>query len=549
MHKGIIIILLLTSFTALSGQDKLQWSGSVDMNVNYFIEDTIIGATDIPQYEEDHLGGEWWVNFNAAYKGYSLNLRGDIFQNSNLLNPTGSYTAAGLGRFRLAKSYKNIDLQLGYIYDQIGSGIIFRSYEERPQLIDNALIGGAVDVGLTDYLTVKGIYGYQKEQFDINRNVIRGVSLEGFWELGKEDNPISIVPGIGYINRQLTDENMVGIVDVLRTYIEEDRTLPRFNVYLGTLYNTLTYKGISWYTEWAIKSRELFFDPQAIRTEITGREVFGRYVKRLGSVFYSSLGLSAGNLGITIEGKRTSNFNFRTNPLYRQNEGLVSFIPPMAQELTYRLLSRYSPATQDLSEWAFQADFKLKIDKRWSVDFNISDIQTLDQTPLYTELYMSVLYKIPRKWQLRTGLQFIDYNQEVYQLKPLVPRVRAVTTFADFLYRFNSKQNIKMEVQYMNTEQDFGSWLFLSSELAVSRRFSIEASGMYNTDPGKESPVDSDGNKLKILYPTFGLTYNRGSMRYNVRYVKQVEGIVCTGGICRLEPAFSGIRLSSNIQL
>ena len=549
MHKGIIIILLLTSFTALSGQDKLQWSGSVDMNVNYFIEDTIIGATDIPQYEEDHLGGEWWVNFNAAYKGYSLNLRGDIFQNSNLLNPTGSYTAAGLGRFRLAKSYKNIDLQLGYIYDQIGSGIIFRSYEERPQLIDNALIGGAVDVGLTDYLTVKGIYGYQKEQFDINRNVIRGVSLEGFWELGKEDNPISIVPGIGYINRQLTDENMVGIVDVLRTYIEEDRTLPRFNVYLGTLYNTLTYKGISWYTEWAIKSRELFFDPQAIRTEITGREVFGRYVKRLGSVFYSSLGLSAGNLGITIEGKRTSNFNFRTNPLYRQNEGLVSFIPPMAQELTYRLLSRYSPATQDLSEWAFQADFKLKIDKRWSVDFNISDIQTLDQTPLYTELYMSVLYKIPRKWQLRTGLQFIDYNQEVYQLKPLVPRVRAVTSFADFLYRFNSKQNIKMEVQYMNTEQDFGSWLFLSSELAVSRRFSIEASGMYNTDPGKESPVDSDGNKLKILYPTFGLTYNRGSMRYNVRYVKQVEGIVCTGGICRLEPAFSGIRLSSNIQL
>ena len=549
MHKGIIIILLLTSFTALSGQDKLQWSGSVDMNVNYFIEDTIIGATDIPQYEEDHLGGEWWVNFNVAYKGYSLNLRGDIFQNSNLLNPTGSYTAAGLGRFRLAKSYKNIDLQLGYIYDQIGSGIIFRSYEERPQLIDNALIGGAVDVGLTDYLTVKGIYGYQKEQFDINRNVIRGVSLEGFWELGKEDNPISIVPGIGYINRQLTDENMVGIVDVLRTYIEEDRTLPRFNVYLGTLYNTLTYKGISWYTEWAIKSRELFFDPQAIRTEITGREVFGRYVKRLGSVFYSSLGLSAGNLGITIEGKRTSNFNFRTNPLYRQNEGLVSFIPPMAQELTYRLLSRYSPATQDLSEWAFQADFKLKIDKRWSVDFNISDIQTLDQTPLYTELYMSVLYKIPRKWQLRTGLQFIDYNQEVYQLKPLVPRVRAVTTFADFLYRFNSKQNIKMEVQYMNTEQDFGSWLFLSSELAVSRRFSIEASGMYNTDPGKESPVDSDGNKLKILYPTFGLTYNRGSMRYNVRYVKQVEGIVCTGGICRLEPAFSGIRLSSNIQL
>ncbi|MFN9380586.1 MAG: DUF6029 family protein, partial [Bacteroidota bacterium] len=33
---------------------------------------------------------------------------------------------------------------------------------------------------------------------------------------------------------------------------------------------------------------------------------------------------------------------------------------------------------------------------------------------------------------------------------------------------------------------------------------------------------------------------------FSLSYIKQVEGVICTGGICRLEPAFSGVRLSLN---
>jgi hypothetical protein len=33
-------------------------------------------------------------------------------------------------------------------------------------------------------------------------------------------------------------------------------------------------------------------------------------------------------------------------------------------------------------------------------------------------------------------------------------------------------------------------------------------------------------------------------MMFGVSYVKQVEGIVCTGGVCRYEPAFNGVRLN-----
>jgi len=66
---------------------------------------------------------------------------------------------------------------------------------------------------------------------------------------------------------------------------------------------------------------------------------------------------------------------------------------------------------------------------------------------------------------------------------------------------------------------------------------------MYNFDPKKP---DARGRIEKTLYPTFGAVFNQGSNRFSLRYVKQVEGVVCSGGICRLEPAFSGVRFSMN---
>ena len=44
--------------------------------------------------------------------------------------------------------------------------------------------------------------------------------------------------------------------------------------------------------------------------------------------------------------------------------------------------------------------------------------------------------------------------------------------------------------------------------------------------------------------PKKSSVYVKNANRFQLRYVKQVEGIVCSGGICRLEPAFSGVKFS-----
>ena len=532
---------------ALASQEQLSIRGSLQANVNWFIEDSVIGATGIPQYDDNAIGGEVWLDLNAAYKGWKAGLRLDGFEKSNLLNPNGSYSNKGLGKFYLSKSIDNLDLTLGYIYDQIGSGIIFRSYEQRPLLIDNALIGGMASYAINDAISVKGYYGRQKNLFDVYPNTVRGISAEGYFSFGSSQS-LSISPGIGYINRMLSDETMDGIVNVLKTYTEADRVLPKYHVYLGTLYNTLTYKNFIWHTEFAIKSSELYFDPNAIRTEITGTRVFGKYVRNPGTVWYTSLSATGKGLGVTLEAKRTSNFNFRIDPLLRLNFGLISFIPPMNRQHTYRLLSRYNPATQDLSELALQIDIKHAISPNLKWHVNISDIRTLDEELLYREFYMSWQYRKPRKWEITGGIQIMEYNQSVFEVKPGVDNVQAVTPFFELDYRFTSKKSLRAEMQYMSTAQDYGKWIFGLLEWSMASHWQFELSAMYNIDPGESSPDDVlTGLKKKILYPTAGVTYTLGNKRWALRYVKQVEGVVCTGGICRLEPAFSGLRFNTYV--
>src|SRR5690606_27986359 len=94
-----------------------------------------------------------------------------------------------------------LDIQAGYIYDQIGSGIIFRAFEQRPLLIDNALVGVMLAYDITDDWQVRGFSGRQKQLFDLYGSTIRGAAVDGFLSLGPEDRPISLAPGLGAVVR------------------------------------------------------------------------------------------------------------------------------------------------------------------------------------------------------------------------------------------------------------------------------------------------------------------------------------------------------------
>jgi len=438
----------------------------------------------------------------------------------------------------------------GYIYDQIGSGALFRAYEARPLAIDNALVGARVEYKFGDNFSVKGFAGKQKKVEKqpslaaVYGPVIAGASAEGFIDLSDSTgkNNITLVPGAGVVRRTLDDETMNQIVSDISSYPTEDRFIPKYTTYAFAVYNTLTWNRFNWFVEGAYKTEEAInaLDPQGRLRNFDGYNIF------------TSLSYSLPGFAVTAQYKRTDHFVLRTSPLQTLNRGQIAFLPPMARQNTYRLQSRYNAATQEVGEQAFQLDvlyspIKTK-DHKLSLLLNVSNIFFIDSirqadfTPdeklLYREVYFESTYKFKRKWKLIAGYQFQQYNQELYEVKPGVPIVMCHSPFLEFAYRIDRKKSIRAELQYMATEQDFGSWAYGLVEFNIAPNWSFTITDMINVDPKKYSKVEH--------FYTALVTYKKGSSRFGLSYVRQVEGIVCTGGVCRYEPAFNGVRFELN---
>ena len=76
-----------------------------------------------------------------------------------------TFTGTGLG-YRYA-NWKNedLDVTIGSFYEQYGSGMILRAYEERQLGIDNALDGIKVKYSPFKGIYLKGLIGKQRHQF------------------------------------------------------------------------------------------------------------------------------------------------------------------------------------------------------------------------------------------------------------------------------------------------------------------------------------------------------------------------------------------------
>ncbi len=553
-----IFWLVWTAAAAVQAQsnDNARITGNLQTNANFFIRDSAIGAANTPQYDNQKFGAESWLNLNYSNWGFDVGVRFDLFNNSNLLNPTSSYSGEGIGRWFVKKSIGPLDVEGGYLYDQIGSGIIFRAYEERALMIDNALYGVKAAWNINENWRVRGFTGRMKQQFDTYGAVIRGGAVDGFIRPDTAGK-ITLAPGFGVVARTYSDQTIEDIVNTIATYPPQDSIGAQYNTYAFSLYNTLSMGAFTWFVEGAYKTKDVMFDP----FEPTADGGTGQLVNREGYTIYSSLSYGAPKIGVTIEAKRTDDFSFRNTPFLTNNpvQGPINFLPPIARQNTFRLPARFAPATQELGEQGVQVDLRYKPSKKWEVGLNVSEIQRLNGDELYREIAPEVAYKKDRKWQLLVGMQFLHYNMAVYQGKtdPEDPEdvipwvgtgeqdyVDAYTPYAEWLYKFTPKKSLRLEAQYLLTDDEFGSWINALAEVGLAPHWLFYVSDMYKIKKGEDTNADPRYDGLH--YPSLGVVYTLKATRVSFAYVKQVEGINCAGGICRLEPTFSGFRLNLN---
>jgi len=520
------VILLMSSLTCSVRSDAQgmgNLSGDLMLNTNFFQRDTSIKASDNPLYDNLLSGGEAWLGLRYTNnKGFSAFLRLDVFNNSNLKDPVKPYSGFGIGAWSLSKEFKGLTITGGYIYDQIGSGILFRSYEDRGLLIDNALEGIRLEYQLGNNIILKAFTGQQKNIFERYNPIIKGFNAEGGFSLSPE---VYITPGVGVLNRTLDKESMTSVINNINALPDDQKFVPVYNMYGFTLYNTLSAGDFTWYVEGAYKTREAIGDYN------------GNLINKDGNVVFSTLSYARKGIALTLTGKRTQDFVMRTSPNESLLNGIINWQPVVAQIHPQRLIARYSPASQDLSEMSFNGDLMITPNENYDFNLSYTHINTLDDIKLYREIFAKADIRSVTNTYIDFGVHYMQYNQDYYQFKPGVPMIEAITPFAEVTYKFTNTKSLEVQAQYMDTKQDFGSWAYLSLEYNIAPKWSFALSDMYNI-----KPVDPDETG-KHYYNAF-LSYTTGAHRFSLAYVKQVEGINCTGGVCRYEPAFSGLKLN-----
>lgn len=529
-------------------KDRGEFSGNFQNTNQFYVNDPKIG-TNTTQYKRELSSTDAWLYLNYKLKGFNFNLRYDVFNNSPLFNPSEAYTKSGIGIWSVSKDIDKFNVTVGYFYDQFGTGMVFRAFEDRNLGLDFAINGARVIYTPTENTQIKAFTGLQKFRFDVRPEVIKGVNIEHRIEVNED---LNFQLGASGVNRTIDQNTMNTIVGAINNYELKNRFIPRYNVYLGNVYNTLSYKKFSLYTEYCQKSEEAIFNPILDRMELKD-----------GRVYYTSLSYSTKGLGINAQYKRIESFSLRTSPLENLNLGMIAYLPSLTRQNTYRLLARYNAVVQELGENALGMEFTIKPQwayfKKHQTTININtsvvtasnnfDSKSLnpfnfekDTARYFREHYIDVSHKFNKKFKAMLGFQYINYNQQLFELRGKdYEYVTAKTYFGEVTYKLTPTRSLRVEAQYLETKQDLGSFINGTVELNIAPHYSFSVGDMVNVNR-----VIRDANTSQDLihyWNVFG-SYTYKTTRLTGGYIKQVEGVNCTGGVCRVEPAFSGVRVT-----
>ena len=114
----------------------------------------------------------------------------------------------------------------------------------------------------------------------------------------------------------------------------------------------------------------------------------------------------------------------------------------------------------------------------------------------------------------------------------LYDNVNATIVSADILYKFKKMKSFRTELQHLFTKDDLKNWVSALVEMGYAPHWTVFLNDLYNY-----------GDKSNIHYYNGGFSYTYDAHRVLISYGRQRAGLVCTGGVCRLVPASTGLNI------
>ncbi|MGM9868665.1 MAG: DUF6029 family protein [Sodaliphilus sp.] len=534
-----------------SGQnDKVVFNGSIQTDILIPQSDAAIGAVT----DDDWGKTNTYVDLSAAYKHLSAGLRVEYLD-----HPLPGYEADmkgwGVMHGYLRLKYDKIDITAGSLYEQFGSGFILRTYEERNLGVDNALMGGRVILKPIEGVTIKALSGKQRRYWDFNKSLVSGADIElntDKWLKRMAESGTYLTLGFSWVNKYEKNHNDITQVD------SEDGVPHRYVLNVPEYVNAFDVRAnlhvgnFSVLGEYAWKTQDPIFDKNY------------PYIYRRGNVAMLSTSYSKSGLSILLQAKRSDNMSFRSSRTVSGTSSFINHLPSFTYEHTYALAALYPYATQPNGEWAYQAEVGYRFKRGTAlggkygteVKVNFSHVHAIDRNNHVTEgstmgsdgygssfwkwgnekYYQDINVQLSKRMSRSFWLNLMYMNQ--YYNKTVVEgeggMIHSNIFVADAKYRFNKTFTLRGELQYLNTKQDDGDWMYALLELSVLPHFMITVADMINT------------GVTNTHYYQGLVTYNHGAHRLQVGYGRTRAGYNCAGGVCRYVPASKGFTASYN---
>ncbi len=553
MKLSLCLAAVTISLTGFSQNNGGSISGNIESTFQFLNNDTLIGAN---QPAEKGLLNTY-MNVFYTNGNFKAGMRVESYL-PRIQGYPNRFDGTGIGMRYIGYSNDLVDVTLGSFYEQFGSGMVFRAYEDRALGYDNMMDGARLILRPYDGITIKGVYGYQRLSFQEGRivhsdGIVRGfdgeIHLNSTFKKLK-DKKLDITIGGSFMSKYQADDR-------------EDLILPEnvgaYGGRAGLRYRKFTLDG-----EYIIKEQDPSID--------------NSFIYNYGHAALFNLGYSKKGLGIIVSAKSVDNMSYRSDRNKELQDVFINYLPAMNKTHTYNLVaSLYPYATQPVGETAFQTEVLYTIKKGskiggkygTSINANFSTAYRPNQrttgldaigdstgvgyrTGLFDmsdSLYwrdfnINIERKFTSKFKLKVSYFNIALNNDVAKVtggaKGIIHTNIGVI---EGRYKINRKHSIRWELQALfiaddkdGNINDQGNWATAVIEYNVSPNWFFSVMDQYNYGNA------SDDLRLHYFYTTFG--YIKGATRISAGYGRQRAGLFCVGGVCRFVPASNGLTLS-----
>ncbi len=546
--KALGLSLFTLSTLAASAQEQGRLSGSFESNSIYYVEDEASGAT--APYA---IGSNNYLKLDYTLGRLSAGIQAEYYPEV-LQGFQSEFQGFAIPTKYVAWNDYNYSVTVGDYYEQFGSGLILRSWEDRQLGHNNSLGGARITFNTNDNaLNARVIYG-------VPRDYLNSVGCGYDWGENIFDSYSSTqVAGADFnlmISQLLMPESMHNIYlegSVVGRY--EPASTDYFDIAdyssLGLSQSLLSYStrlgyeygGFAFKFEHVGKGEDLYFSHKDDAYKLKAGNA------QLAEANYSTRGLSVSALFRRLE--NMSNLAYRVEDMSAGAlpANTINYIPALSQQHSYSLASLNPYAGYSDGEIGGQLDVFYNIGRGTALGGKYGVKVHANASTYYTPAsalsddhsearlsYRDITFDVEKKWnsKLKTILFMTIQELSPTHGENIATEAQNVFVF-DATYRFSSKFSLRSELQYLYSEELTKDWMAALVEANFAPKWSIFMSDMYNHGDSK------------LHYYSVGAAYTYSMYRISASYGRNREGMVCSGGVCRWQPAYTGGNLQLSI--